>query len=319
MSNCILVTGGAGFVGSAVVRRLLDRADLSVVVVDNLFNGKIEFLPESERLTFHRIDLRDAEAVSKLVRQVRPDVVIHLAALHFIPYCNQHAGETMDVNVTGTQNLLEACRQTPPRSLVAASSAAVYPIYNSANTEEYPSPQPTDIYGLSKWVNEEQMRQYAAQTKTCCAATRFFNIYGPRETNPHVLPEIIDQMLAGQTRVSLGNVKPKRDYVHVDDVARAVIGLAEKNSQSFRTFNVGTGTEYSVEELVETLAQVSGLPIVIETDPERVRKSDRMHLLCDYSRIHQEIGWKPEYDLLQGLTSLWAWSQVHLAPQATSR
>ena len=209
--------------------------------------------------------------------------------------------------------------EAPPRSLVAASSAAVYPIYDAANIEEHPIPGPTDVYGLSKWVNEEQLRQYAAQTNTRCAVARFFNIYGPRETNPHVLPEIIDQMLAGQMQLSLGNVKPKRDYIYVEDIARAVLELAQKNTHSFRTFNVGTGTEYSVEELVEFLARVSGLPLSIETDPDRVRKSDRMHLLCDYSRIREEIGWKPDFDLERGLETLWAWSQEHIAPQSTSR
>ena len=108
---CILVTGGAGFVGSAVVRLLLEHTNGEVAVVENFFNGKPEFLPKSGRIKIHELDLRDGVGLVALIDELKPEVVIHLAALHFIPYCNAHPAETLDVNVTGTQNLLEACRK----------------------------------------------------------------------------------------------------------------------------------------------------------------------------------------------------------------
>lgn len=301
----VLVTGGAGFIGSAVVDELLARYESAqVFVLDNLFNGKQAFLAASPRLQFVQADLRDADAVTRLMADSRPDAVLHLAALHFIPYCNEHPAETMDVNVVGTQRLLDACVRFPPRSLVAASSAAVYPIRDEANREDH-AVGPTDIYGLSKYVNEHQLELYSQQTRTLCVPARFFNAIGPRETNPHVLPAILDQIKAGSTELNLGNVEPKRDYIYVADIARAVVDLAEKNTARFRPYNVGTGSEYSVREIVACLARIIGKPLSILTDPARVRKSDRMHLVADLTRIQGEIGWRPRVGLEEGLRMLW--------------
>ncbi len=300
-----LVTGGCGFVGSAVVHEIVEhRPAATVVVLDNLCNGRREFLPECERVVLQEADLRDQQAVHSVMEETRPQVVLHLAALHFIPYCNAHPAETLQVNVVGTQHLLEASRSFPPAKLVVASSAAVYPIRTDANKEESPI-GPTDIYGLTKSINEQQIELYSRQTPTRCAAARLFNVFGPRETNPHVIPEIIKQVKAGQIMLSLGNVKPKRDYVHVTDVARALLAIVDQSSHRLRTYNVGTGQEHSVEEIVAALTRLSGIPLEIRTDADRVRPADRMHLLCDLQRIQVELGWRPRYNLETGLAELW--------------
>jgi UDP-glucose 4-epimerase len=307
-----LVTGGAGFVGSAAVRDILRRFPAATVaVVDSLFNGRQENLPDSDRVTLIDADLRDADELSRIIEQVSAEYVVHLAAIHFIPYCNAHPGETLDINVTGTQNLLDALRRRPPRSLVIASTAAVYPIHDGPNSETFPLPAPTDIYGLSKWMNEKQLELFAQTVDTRCAAARLFNVYGPRETNPHVLPEIVNQLLAGQLTISLGNVSPKRDYVFTSDVASALSLLVHSNRQSFEVCNVGTGSEYSVSDLVDRLSSLAQRPLEIVSDPARVRKSDRPHLLCDHSRLTQLTGWQPEYNIDQGLSALWDWSCEH--------
>jgi UDP-glucose 4-epimerase len=303
----ILVSGGCGFVGSAVVSQLLADGDIPrIVVFDNLFNGRRDFLPESPRLAIYDGDVRDGEAIHRVVAEERPEFVIHLAALHFIPYCNAHPAQTLEVNVVGTQNLLDACRVHAPAKIVAASSMAVYPIKEGPNHEE-DSPGPTDIYGLSKWINEQQLELFAQQTNIPCAAARLSNIYGPNETNPHVIPEIFAQVADGQSELSLGNIKPQRDYIYVSDVARALLAIALGCRQQFRVYNVGTGMEYSVEEIVTRLARLSGRPLQIRVASDRVRKADRMHLLADRRRISEELGWHPEYTLDRGLAELWRW------------
>lgn len=304
-ADCALVTGGAGFLGSWLVRRLLEQAGVGrVVVLDSLFNGRVEHLPDSDRVELQRIDLTDGEAVERAVVEARPGVVIHLAALHFIPYCNAHPARTLKVNVVGTQNLLEACRRHEPESLVIASSGAVYPIRDAANAEDDPVGA-TDIYGLSKVFNEMQLELHARTVGTRCGVARLFNIYGPRETNPHVIPEIVEQVAEGQDEISLGNVKPKRDYIYVDDVAEALVAIAARNRSSYRVYNVGTGLEYSVEEVVEELGRLSGRTLRIAVASDRVRSSDRMHLLCDRSRIAEEVGWAPRHTFEQGMADLW--------------
>src|SRR5262249_34944828 len=148
-----------------------------IVVLDNLRNGRRDFLPKSEQLILQDVDLRDKTAVEEVFAETRAEVVFHLAALHFIPYCNSHPAETLEVNVVGTQHLLEACLQNEPQRLVIVSSAAVYPIRDGANAEDDLA-APTDIYGLSKWVNEKQLEQFAGRARTRCAAVRLFNVIG---------------------------------------------------------------------------------------------------------------------------------------------
>ncbi|MBI3408459.1 MAG: NAD(P)-dependent oxidoreductase [Planctomycetes bacterium] len=304
-ANSILVTGGAGFVGQAVVTELLDQtSDSQIAVLDNLFNGRRSHVPDSPRVTLYETDLTDEEAVLGIMRDLRPVTVVHLAALHFIPYCNAHPTETLDVNVVGTQNLLEACGRHAPERLVIASSAAVYPIRDGANFEDE-AVGPTDIYGLSKWINEKQLELFSQQADTRCAAARLFNVFGPGETNPHVIPEIVNQIVHGAEEIAIGNVKPKRDYIYVTDVARALLTIAEKSEHSYRVYNVGTGAEYSVEEILEQLATISGRRLKLNVAANRVRASDRMHLLCDMKRIGNELGWRPEYTLESGLSALW--------------
>lgn len=304
-ASSILVTGGAGFVGNCLVRTLLECCDSArIVVLDNFFNGKREYLPQSDRLQIEECDIRNAAEVNRVVADARPEIVFHLAAIHYIPYCNAHPAETLEVNVVGTQNLLDACRKFAPQKMVIASTAAVYPIRDEANQEDS-TLGPTDIYGLSKLTNEGQLLLYSQQVSTHCGAARLFNVIGPRETNPHVLPEIVRQVLDGESIIELGNVKPKRDYVYVTDIAQALIAIAAGNHQAFRVLNVGTGTEYSVEELVATLARLSGKKIEIRVAPDRVRKAERMHLLCDPTRAQQELSWSAAYTLESGLAALW--------------
>jgi len=300
-----MVTGGAGYVGSWLVPELLRQSSCRIVVFDNVRNGRVEHIPDDPRIEFVRADLLDRAALRETVTVHQPSWVFHLAALHYIPYCNANPTETIQVNIVGTQNLLEALQSHPPTRLVIASTAAVYPPNDLPNRED-DRLEPIDIYGFSKLANEHQVRLFAGQQKSCkCIAARLFNVFGPRETNPHVVPEIVRQVFEGQDELDLGNVKPKRDYVYTADVARALVALARTDHASFRAFNVGTGVEHSVEEIVDELARITGRDLRIRTDPSRVRASERMHLVCDRKRISEETGWQPQYDLVSGLEELW--------------
>ena len=139
---------------------------------------------------------------------------------------------------------------------------------------------------------------------------RFFNAFGPNETNPHLIPAIEDQLRNGSREIQLGNLEPKRDFIHTADMARAVVGLLKAEIPSGEVFNLGRGIEYSVREVVDAFAKCLGEEIVITQDPARMRPSDRMHLLADNSKLMEAIGWRAEKSLEEGVkTMVESWSK----------
>lgn len=297
-----VVTGGAGFLGSNLTDFLLNN-QYKVIVYDNFFNGKREFLPEKNpNLHIVKADIRQTESLKKTIQEFHPETIFHLAALHFIPYCNAHPIETIQVNVEGTESVLEAAQDSSVEKIIYASTAAVYGIFDDFNQEEH-RPWPMDIYGDTKYFGEHLLRLFHEKTGKTAVVARLFNLFGPNETNPHVIPEILDQLQKGNT-VHLGNLKPKRDYIYVLDVVKALFVMDQKYSDGLGTFNVGTGHEYAVDELVNTIADIIGRKTAIEIDPDRVRKQERLHLVAAIDKIKQELGWQPEEDLFSGLKKL---------------
>ncbi|MFA1610806.1 NAD-dependent epimerase/dehydratase family protein [Halobellus rubicundus] len=296
----VLVTGGAGFIGSRFVEELA-QTDANVIAVDNCFAGEPSLVPEDVR--FEHIDIRSAE-FRELVRTVEPDAIVHLAAIHYIPYCNEHPEEAFAVNVMGTRNLLAAARELPDlETMVFASSAAVYPPREGPNSETSET-GPTDIYGQTKLIGEDLMELFAEQTATPTVAARLFNVYGPNETNEHLIPAVLKQVRDGKREIELGNLTPKRDFIHVSDVANALVTLLNGADGGYSAYNVGTGTEYSVREIVEKTSEALGEGIEITQADDRVRESDRPHLQADISRIRADFGWEPTVEFVEGLKDL---------------
>jgi UDP-glucose 4-epimerase len=285
----VLVTGGAGFIGSHLTRHLLNEG-AKVLVVDNLFVGKEEFIPDG--VLFAEIDIR-SKKMESIVEKFKPDVIIHLAAIHYIPYCNANPEETFDVNVMGTRKLLEVSRKI---DFLFASSAAVYPPVEGPLTEDICGP--IDIYGKTKIIGEDLVRLNCEQA----IITRFFNVYGQNDMNSHLIPEIIKQVNEGKREIELGNLTPKRDYIYVDDLCRAIIKLLKLNRKG--TYNLGTGIEYSVKEVVEIVSQILGEEIKILQNRKRKRKAEREHLLADITKIQSDTAWKPRIKLKEGLRKL---------------
>ena len=304
MRRPMLVVGGAGFVGHHLVPRLL-ADDHDVVVIDNLSRGSLErFGPHlgDARLGLVRGDVTDAVLVREVVAEVRPAVVFHLAAIHFIPYCDAHPSETLLVNVVGTQLVLDALALVPDARLVFASTADVYAPSAAPHREDDPITT-GGVYGASKRSCEELLaiaRRRDPQRRLLAA--RLFNVFGPGETNPHVLPDILAQVREGGT-LRLGNLDARRDYVHARDVADALVRLATYDGGE-TVFNVGTGVGTSVRELVAALGKVLDRSLRIEQDPAKVRPVERMHLVGDTTRARQELGWTPRLTLHDGLRDL---------------
>ena len=305
----VMVTGGAGFIGSCLVNELLLN-DIDVLVFDNFSTGKKEFLPiPHQGLKIVEGDIVDHPQLLQAAQAWQPDVVVHLAALHYIPYCNKHCRETIRVNVEGLQSVLEVCRACNVARIVFASSAAVYAISDEANQESNP-PDPIDIYGLSKWFGERLLWQFHQETGVSCLAAPLFNVYGINETNPHVIPAILEQVEQAKD-IELGNVEACRDFIFVRDVALALLALVNAESQPFGIFNVGSGREYSIRDVVAVCEGIVQRPLSIQTVESRQRKQERWHLWADISHIKETIGWQPQYDLRTGLAETMSLDLVH--------
>jgi UDP-glucose 4-epimerase len=184
-----------------------------------------------------------------------------------------------------------------------ASSAAVYPPRKGPNSEQSKA-SPTDIYGRSKLIGEDLCRLLHQDTGVTTAALRLFNVYGPNETNKHLIPAVLEQLDGENSTVELGNLTPARDFIHVRDVAQAFLQVATALDEGFERYNVGTGVEYSVKEVAETIIDTSNHEATVEQASDRVRESDRPHLQADISKIESEIGWKPAISFEDGIADL---------------
>ena len=297
----LLITGISGFIGSAVYKNF--KVDFEIFTIDNLSfgNRKLIDIPEGN---FFVDDIRNRKRVFELFEEIQPDYVIHLAAIHFIPYCNEHPFEAAEVNIEGTKNIFDACESTKSiKKVLYASTAAVYPIIEEAITEKHPT-GPLDIYGITKLTGEYIASAFHQKTKIPTIVCRFFNAFGPNETNPHLIPAIQDQINGGLRKISLGNLEPKRDYIHTSDMANAIEGLMKNFNDGIDTFNLGQGKEYSVTEIVNAFQSVLNEKIEIVQDAARMRKSDRLHLLADNTKLKNFLNWEPKIGIEEGIKTL---------------
>jgi UDP-glucose 4-epimerase len=299
----IVVTGGAGFIGSMLCRLLVERGD-DVLVLDSLRNGRREFIDVLKpKPCLLEVDIRHTEAVGKIIKDRRPRAVCHLAAIHFIPYCNQHPLEALDINVQGTLSVLDACKAAPPEMVVIASTAAVYGI-GDIPCVETDVPGPLDIYGISKHTCEQLARLYSADTGAPSIAARIFNAVGPNETNLHLVPQLINQLIRGERTVALGNLEPRRDYIHTSDLARGLMCALDHRQNGYDVFNIGTGKEHSVTDIVEACENILGEHITIKQSPQLTRKVERMHLCANIDKTRRAMGWEPRIRIDAALREL---------------
>jgi UDP-glucose 4-epimerase len=297
----VFVTGGAGFVGSALSRALLEQGH-EVTVFDDLSAGHRDLLTKAPGLRFVQGDVRDSRGLERALREARPRRVFHLAALHYIPQCNAEPVEAVKINVAGTRHLLAACRRTPPEAVFVASTAAVYPAEGSPFSEDAPV-EPIDIYGHTKAMAEELTRLFHLETGITSVMGRLFNVFGPNDSNPHLIPDVIAQARAGASTLELGNLTPVRDYIYVDDVVSGILA-ASHAAVGRQVFNVGTGKGQSVKDVVDAVAEAVGRPLRIVQAEGRMRKVERQELVADARRLTALTGWSARVDFRTGIAAL---------------
>ena len=302
----ILVTGGAGFIGSRLVDRLL-REGHEVTVLDNLLAGTTENLEEqlsSTRLCLIKADVRNSRAVKKAMRGA--SAVFHLAALIDVPLSVEDPVLTEDVNVRGTLSMLEASLAENVDRFIYISSSAVYgeAQYLPIN-EEHPT-TPLSPYGVSKLAAENYSRNYHEihGLETCCL--RLFNVYGPRQrANSYsgVISAFIRKIQSGESPVVYGDGKQTRDFIHLDDVIDACMLAMKSVRIDGGTFNIGTGKPTTIKELAGIIARLSGKTSV-KPVYKKPRKGDVKDSYADTNKARKSLNFKPKTELKNGLKSL---------------
>lgn len=302
-----LVTGAAGYLGSYVTDVLLERGD-TVVGLDDLAWGLPEHIHRfdgDDRFIFEQLDINDTDAVAAAMERHGVTDVFHLAALHFIPAAVKNPTLAVRINVLGTQSMLDAAKRAGVERFAFASTGDVYAPSDDAHHEDAEL-GPFNVYGLSKLQGEQLIELASASTDTKFLVSRFFNLYGARETNPHIVPEIVEQLREGTGALRLGNLEPRRDMVPIHEAARALVEALAAVTEPVTTVNTGTGVAHTMSSVVEMLVRQAGTDTAIEIDPAKVRASERMHLQADVGRLRSLIGWAPSGDLEAGMARLMA-------------
>ncbi|OFW57720.1 MAG: hypothetical protein A2W01_02530 [Candidatus Solincola sediminis] len=312
----IVVTGGAGFIGSNLVDALLE-AGHEVNVVDNLSTGKFDNLfrvkdaAKENRFNFFHMDIRD-DSLAAAFRGKDIDAVIHLAAQIDVRYSVKHPVVDADVNVLGTLNVLEMAAQSGVTRFVNTSSGGcVYGEPDSLPVAETAGRFPDSPYGVSKNVAEEYIRYYERSRGISSCTLALSNVYGPRQNasgEAGVVAIFIGKMLAGEDCAIFGSGEQTRDFVFVEDVVRAYVAALEKGEGKF--INIGTSLQTSINELYKRIAEL----LDVEPDPQYLpaREGELDHIALNADKANRILSWKPELSLDQGLARTVEWYRQNL-------
>lgn len=301
----ILITGGAGFIGSHLVERLLAAGD-RVRVVDDLSTGKRENLVEHEALEFTKGDIRDTGLVDRCTKGI--DAVVHLAAVASVQASMDDPVRTHQVNFDGTLNLLEASRRQGVKRFIYACSAAVYGDTEAVPVPEGTIPKPLSPYAIDKLSGEHYLLHYYRAYGLAVTSFRFFNIYGPRQdpSSPYsgVISIFVERLKRNLPVTVFGDGAQTRDFVYVADLADLLVRASHGAEGNGGVFNVGTGKRHSLLQLLENLEKISGKKI--ERHHEPARAGDIQHSCADVNRLRKTFGSVPAIPFEEGLKKLLA-------------
>lgn len=309
----VLVTGGAGFVGSHIIDLLVDEGCRDIVAIDNLVRGRADNLAAAMRRGPVRLvegDIRDRDLMERLVRDA--DVVFHQAALR-ITHCAEAPRMAIEVMVDATFDLLELCVRHEVEKVVAASSASIYGLADQfPTTESQPPYANRTLYGAAKAFNEGLLRSFHDMYGLDYVALRYFNVYGPRMDIHGVYTEVLirwmDRIAVGEPPLIFGDGGQTMDFIYIEDIARANI-LAARADVSDEVFNVASGTETSLNGLAEALLRVMGSSLRPEYREER-KVNPVQRRLADTAKARRLLGFAAATPLDEGLRRLVDWWQT---------
>ncbi|MEM2159942.1 MAG: GDP-mannose 4,6-dehydratase [Candidatus Nitrosotenuis sp.] len=301
-----LVTGGAGFIGNEVVRQLLDKG-ATVTVFDNFSSGKQNYLPNHKKLKIINGNITNENDIKKVIKN--QEAVINLAALPFIPDSYNHPADFFNVNTMGSVNMiLESIRSRTVDIFVQISTSEVYGTAQKIPMNENHPTFPHSTYAVSKLAADRAAFTLHKEHNFPSVIIRPFNSYGPRFTQPYIIPEIIQQ-ISKNNSLKLGNVKSSRDFTFVSDTACAILAATKEKKAIGEVINIGSGFDITILKLANTILRLSNMKSKIIYDKNRKRPFDVNKLVCDNSKAKRILKWKPTTSLEDGLKQTLAWAK----------
>ena len=302
----VLVTGGAGFIGSHLADAFLARGD-EVIVVNDLSTGRAGRLDEQAGL--HKLSITDAVSLGEIVRGTRPELICHLAAHVNVRTSVDAPAQDAQVNVLGTVNVLEAARATGARVLFSSSGGILYGRNAAIPSREDVLPLPESPAGIAKYCAEQYIGLYNRLHRTRHSIMRLANVYGPRQDpsgDAGVIPIFCGFVLAGEDPPLYGDGSQTRDYVYVGDAVSAFLAAADAGRPG--TWNIGTGVEVSVLDIVEIIGQVAGHPIA--TRPGEPRAGELLRSSLSVDRVARDLDWRARTPLAEGIGRVYRWIEA---------
>ena len=302
----ILVTGGAGFIGSEVVSQLIKK-NATVTVLDNFSYGKKQYLPKKKNLKTIKGDITDEKVVSRAVKD--QEFIIHLAALPFIPDSFHYPANFFNVNTIGSVNLLwKSIQSNSVKRFIQISTSEVYGSAQHVPMDENHPTAPHSTYAVSKLAGDRAAFTLYKENGFPVVIIRPFNSYGPNYTQPYIIPEIMNQLLNDNKELMLGNIDASRDFTFVSDTADAIIRSLNSKKVIGEIINVGSGDEISIRELAFKIAKIAKIKIKIRYDEARERPYDVNRLICNNKKAKKLLDWKTKTAMDEGLKKIFQWA-----------
>ncbi len=313
----VLITGAGGFIGSHLAEELVRQGEEVRAFVRYNSRDERGLLEDSPRETQNQIeiipgDLKDPDGIRKAVKGCSK--IFHLGALIAIPYSYIHPFDFIQTNVVGTAHLLNACLQEGKlERFVHTSTSEVYGTAQYVPIDEKHPLQAQSPYAASKIAADKLVESYYLSFDLPVATLRPFNTFGPRQSLRAVIPTIVSQAIDGK-KIQLGNIQPRRDFLFVKDTAKGFIQVGKCDGAVGKVVNIGTGTDISIQELVEKVLGLMGKQGEVEVEDRRIRpeKSEVMQLLSDTRLAQKLFQWSPRYTLEEGLGETIEWYRRHL-------
>ena len=304
----VLVTGGAGFIGSETVNQLLSQGSL-VTVFDNFSSGKMHFLPkQNKNLSIIKGDITNELAVAKATKN--QEAIIHLAALPFIPDSFYYPVDFFKLNTVGSMNVFwSAVKSKTVDVVVNISTSEVYGSAQYSPMDENHPTSPFSTYAVSKLAADRAAFTLHKENGFPSIVIRPFNTYGPRFTQPYIIPEILSQLLHGNKELNLGNVNSTRDFTFVSDTVRGILKAMQAKKAIGEIINIGSENEIRIGALVTKLSKIMKVKTRIKRDESRLRPYDVNRLVCNNKKAQKLLNWKPTISIDKGLKMTFDWAR----------